>query len=80
MIFIHEFLNTISRKSESLSKWAVWYQKRVNKNDIRFLTCNNLFITYYMLKKKSSHLDEVQESIDKTAQQFFPTNLTPGIS
>ena len=29
----------------------VWYQKRVNKNGIRLLTCNNLFITYYMLKK-----------------------------
>ena len=48
--------------------------------------CNNLFITYYMLKKKSSHQVEVQESVDKIAnqffppKQFFPPNLTPDVS
>ena len=26
----------------------------MNKNDIRLLTCNNLFITYYMLKKNQA--------------------------
>ena len=30
--------------------------------------------------KKSSHQVEVQESVDKTAKQFFPPNLTPGVS
>jgi len=29
---------------------------------------------------KSSHQVEVQESIDKTAKQFFPPDLMPGIS
>ena len=33
-----------------------------------------------MLKKKSSHQVEVQESVDNTAKQFFPPNLTPGVS
>ena len=35
------------------SEWAIWYLKRVNKNHIRLLTCNNLFITYYTIKKKN---------------------------
>jgi len=39
-----------------------------------------LFITYYMLKKKSSHQVEVQESVDKTAKQFFlPMQFFPPI-
>ena len=44
-----------------------------------------LFSTYYMLKKKSSHQVEEQESVDKTAKQFFPPkqffpqNLTPRV-
>jgi len=29
--------------------------------------------------KKTSHQAEVQESVDKTAKQFFPPNLTPGV-
>jgi len=39
-----------------------------------------------MVKKKSSHQVQVQESVDKTAKQFFPSkqffppNLTPGVS
>jgi len=33
-----------------------------------------------MLRKKSSHQVEVQESVDKTAKQFFPPNLTPAVS
>ena len=41
---------------------------------------NELFITYYTLKKKSSHQVEVQESVDKTVKQFFPPNLMPGVS
>ena len=36
------YFNTISRTSES------------SKNDIGLLTCNNLFITYYMLKKNQA--------------------------
>ena len=32
-----------------------------------------------MLKKKFSHQVEVQESVDKTAEQFFPPILTPGV-
>ena len=42
--------------------------KLVNKNHIRLLTCNDLFITYYMLNKQSSHQVEVQESVYKTAK------------
>ena len=39
------------------------------------LKTSELFITYHMLKKKSSHQVEVQESVDKAAKQFFPPNL-----
>ena len=52
--FYSRVFNTISRTSESSSEWAVWYWKLANKNDIRLLTCNNLFITYYMLKKNQA--------------------------
>ena len=67
--------------------------KTSDKNDIRLLTRNNLFITYYMLKTKSCHQVEVQEiqykvsrnleaviSLKKTGKQFFQPNLTPGVS
>ena len=33
-----------------------------------------------MLKKKPSLQAEEKESVDKTAKQFFPPNLTPVVS
>ena len=67
--------------------------KMSDKNDIRLLTCNNLFITNYILKTKSNHPVEVQEiqykasrnleaviSLKKTAKQFFPPKWRPGVS
>ena len=53
-LFYSRVFNTISRPSESSSECAIWYLKRVNENDIRLLTCNNLFVTYYMLKKNQA--------------------------
>ena len=43
----------------------------MNKNDVMLLTCDNLFIIIIIIIK-SSHQVEVQESVDKTAKQFFP--------
>jgi len=31
-------------------------------------------------KKETSHQAEVKESVDKTAKQLFPPNLTPSVS
>ena len=39
-----------------------------------------LHTTKVMLKKKTSHQVEVEESVDKTAEQFFLPNLMPGVS
>ena len=51
IVFIHEFLVPYcERVSLRASEWY-GIKNDINKNDIRLLTCNNLFITYYMLKK-----------------------------
>ena len=63
--FYSRVFNTISRTSEFTSEWAVWYLKRVNKNDIRLLTCNNLFITYYTLKKNQATKFKYKKALTK---------------
>ena len=87
IVFIHEFLIPYLERT-SLRTSERYGIKTSDKNDIRLLTCNNLFITYYMLKTKSCHQVEVQEiqykvsrnleaviSLEKTRKQFFPPNL-----
>ena len=63
--FYSRVFNTISRTSESSSEWAVWYQKRVNKNDIRLLACNNLFIRNYLLKKNQAPKLKYKKALTK---------------
>jgi len=41
---------------------------------------NKYRLLHVKIKKKSSHQFEVQESVHKTAKQFFPPNLAPGVS
>ena len=43
------FTSLIPYRERASERYGI--KNRVNKNDIRLLTCNNLFITHYMLKK-----------------------------
>jgi len=44
ILFYSRVLSTMSHISSKTRSNAIWYLKLLNKNDIRFLTCNNLYL------------------------------------
>ena len=79
LVFIHEFLITYReraslRASERYGIKNSWI--KAISGSWHVIICL-LHITCF---KKSSHQVEVQESVVKTAKQFFPPNLAPGVS